>query len=91
MARKLIFPSGKARKSLISFLRKHPELEERARDVLDVLLKNPLDRAVSAHKLTGQLKYFYGADITPHRYRIVYAFDTDHVFFLNIGTHDEVY
>lgn len=91
MARTLIFPSGKAKKNLGAFLKRHPELEERTEEVIDTLLKNPLDQTVGVHKLTGQLKYFYGADVTPHRYRIVYAFDADHVYLLNIGTHDEVY
>jgi mRNA-degrading endonuclease YafQ of YafQ-DinJ toxin-antitoxin module len=59
MARTLIFPSGKARKQLYSFLKKHPELEARIERVLTLLLKNPLDQSVGAHKLTGQLKHFY--------------------------------
>ena len=74
-----------------SFIKQHPELEEHAEKVLDVLLGNPLDQTVGAHKLTGQLRNFYGADVTPRQYRIVYAFDDRHVYFLNIGTHDEVY
>ena len=91
MARTLIFPSSKSRKGLYSFLKKHPELEERIAATIDLLLADPLDQKVGAHKLTGQLKHFYGADVTPRQYRIVYAFDDRHVYFLNIGTHDEVY
>ena len=91
MLRTLIFPSGKARKKLRTFLIKHPELEKHIEKTLDALLKNPLDQVVGAHKLTGDLRHFYGADITPRHYRIVYAFDDEHIYFLNIGTHDEVY
>ena len=91
MPRTLIFPSGKSKKEMRSFLKRHPELERRIEKTIDILLKNPLDQTVGVHKLTGQLKHFYGADVTPRQYRIVYAFDEGHVYFLNIGTHDEVY
>lgn len=91
MRRTLIFSSSKAHKNLVSFFKKHPELRERTRDVLVHLLENPLDRKVGAHKLTGVLGHFYGADITPYKYRIVYAFDDRHVYVLNIGTHEEAY
>ena len=91
MTRTLIFPSGAAKKKLARFIEQHPELEGRIEKVLDALLKNPRDPGVGAHKLTGQFKDFYGADVTPRSYRIVYAFSDDHVYFLNIGTHDEVY
>lgn len=89
--RTLIVPSKKSEKRIARFYKKHPELRIPTERVLSVLLQDPLSQKVGAHKLSGVLKLFWGADVTPKQYRIVYAFDEHHLYFINIGTHNEVY
>ena len=89
--RTLVFPSKKSAKRIARFYRKHPELKLPTQRTLLLLLENPLNQKVGAHKLSGVLTSFWGANVTPKQYRVVYSFDERHIYFINIGTHDEVY
>ena len=82
--------SNRFQKQLKNFLQKHPELRDVFREKLAILQKNPSDKILKPHKLTGKLKDFFAASIT-YEYRIVFYFDNDSVFLLAIGSHDEVY
>ena len=87
--RRIAFSSGSERK-FHRFGERHPELRQRVGEIVLILQKNPLDQSVRVHKLSGRLEQCYGADVT-FQYRIVYRFDGEFLYLLNIGTHDEVY
>jgi len=87
--RKIVFSRGSERK-LRRFIKRHPELKTRADRVINLLRENPVNQSVGAHKLSGRLRLYWAADVTFH-YRIVYSFDDETLYLLNIGTHDETY
>ncbi len=87
--RKLIFSKG-SEKRFRKFLERHQNLKTRVKWVFSKLSQDPLDREVGTHKLTGKLAGQYGADIN-FRYRIVFSFDKENIYLINVGTHDEVY
>ena len=77
-------------KKLKKFISVHPKLRFVIIEIIDTLLTDPLSRKYKAHKLSGSLRDCYGVSIG-FGYRIVYSFDKNNVYFLNIGSHDEVY
>ena len=83
-------PSSYFEKKLKKFVSAHPELRSRIIDTINALLLDPLSRKYKAHKLSGSLRDCYGVSIG-FGYRIVYYFDTENLYLLNIGSHDEVY
>ena len=82
--------SRRFEKKLKKFIFVHPELRPTVLDIVDILLLDPLPMKYKTHKLSGVLRGCYGVSINSS-YRITYAFDTNNVYFLNIGSHDEVY
>ena len=82
--------SGHFEKKLKKFVSTHPELRTRVIAIINTLLLDPLTRKYKAHKLSAPLRGCYGVSIS-FGYRIVYTFDTDSLYLLNIGSHDEVY
>jgi len=86
---KLVF-SDKFDRKLRNFLKKHPELVPTVREKFLILEKNPKDKRIKTHKLTGKLSGLFAASIT-YEYRIVFYLDKNDIFLLAIGTHDEVY
>lgn len=82
--------AGSFDKKLRKFVLQHPELRGKIKLVLVKLSKDVYSPSLRAHKLSGNLKLFYGASIDYH-YRIVFHFDNENVYLFNIGTHDEVY
>ena len=77
-------------KKLKKFTSLHPELRSVILDTINTLLADPLSRKYKAHKLSANLHNCYGVSIG-FGYRIVYSFDKMNVYFLNIGSHDQVY
>lgn len=71
-----------------AFLRKHPELEQKAEMVMDGLATE--SRAVRVHTLHGRFKGLYAARVS-QSYRLVFALEPGAVVFIDIGSHDEVY
>jgi addiction module RelE/StbE family toxin len=82
--------SGRFEKKLKKFVSLHPELREVIIEIVDELLIDPLSRKYKSHKLSWVLQGCFGASINSS-YRITYAFDKNNVYFLNIGSHDDVY
>ena len=82
--------SARFERKLKKFVFSHPELRKKIIEIVDALLLDPLSRKYKAHKLGPPLRGCFGVSIT-FGYRITYFFDTDNVYFLNIGSHDEVY
>ena len=58
---------------------------------LDIFNKNPFDKKLRTHKLSGELKGNWAFSIN-YSYRIVFEFiDENTILLIDIGTHDEVY
>jgi len=74
------------------FFRKHPELIERFRQVMEALRHDPFQSGLRLHPLRGQLEGAHAASIS-YAYRVVVTIKlTEHeIILLDIGTHDEVY
>ncbi|TSC57537.1 MAG: hypothetical protein Greene041679_299 [Parcubacteria group bacterium Greene0416_79] len=75
---------------LVAFVRAHPDLRERTGTLIDRLAASPFDPRNKTHKLEGRLRAFWGAYIT-RSYRVVFLLGDEHITFINIGSHDEVY
>lgn len=75
---------------LVTFIKSHPDLRERTRELIDRLAENPFDPRNKTHKLSGRLRAFWGARIT-WGYRIMFLLSDEAMTLINIGSHDEVY
>jgi addiction module RelE/StbE family toxin len=84
------------RRAFRRVVRKNPQLEERIFDVLELLVADPFNPALKAHKLRGQLEGLWACWVE-YDCRIVYTFeqesdsDEELIVLIDIGTHDEVY
>ena len=77
-------------KRLRKFVLAHPEYREKILEIINYLLTDPLPRKYKSHKLGVPFNSCYGISIS-FGYRIVYSFDSENVYFISIGSHDEVY
>lgn len=82
--------SPQFQKSVKSFLTKHHELESNLVKLMQGLKKDIFNPKYRTHKLNGSLKMLYSANIN-YQYRLVFYFDEETIFLVNIGDHDEVY
>lgn len=72
-------------------IKKSRLLEERFWTKLDLFIKNPFDKELRTHKLSGNLKDLWSFSIELNM-RVVFFFtDTKKAVLIDIGTHDEVY
>lgn len=67
-----------------------PILEKKIIKKLTLFSTNPEHPSLRLHKLKGQLKNMWSISITKN-VRMVYLDEDDEAYFVNIGTHDEVY
>lgn len=72
------------------FIRSHTNLSGHIKDVIDKITKNPFNRSLKTHKLSGQLGSCFASSIT-RVYRIVFTLNEEEICFVDIGSHDEVY
>lgn len=85
-----IFLSPNFEKSLVKFVKLHPELKRVLNKVL-LLLKNDVNAiSLQVHKLHGRLANSYGCKIN-YKYRLVFSYDDNLIYLESIGTHDEIY
>ena len=83
--------SNNFKRSLRKLFKKHPEIEEKFWLKLEIFQADPLNTSLKVHKLTGRMKDFQSFSIT-YDCRVIFYFETDtRVFFVDIGSHDEVY
>ncbi len=74
------------------FFQKNPQLKERYRKILYLLKKDPYYPSLRLHKLKGDKNEFYSVSLDM-KYRIILDFVIidKKIFFIDIGTHDDVY
>ena len=77
-------------KMLVRFVKAHPDLKERVRTIMKQLSRDPRSTQSKVHALSGPMRGCFAASIT-FRYRIVFILEPDTIWFIGIGSHDEVY
>jgi addiction module RelE/StbE family toxin len=79
-------------KTAQKFLKKHPQLIDRFKKVVEKLEESPFDPDLNTHKLKGNLKDKYGVSLS-YKYRITITIQVSEkeVTLWDIGSHDEVY
>lgn len=66
-------------------------LKKKFLEKIEIFKKDPFDPQLRTHKLGGQLKDLWSFRID-YDVRVLFYFSSkDHVVFVDIGTHDEVY
>lgn len=67
------------------------ELERKFWERLEIFIKDPFDRALKTHKLSGRLKELWSFRIE-YDVRVIFYFAfNNRVVFVDIGKHDEIY
>ena len=79
-------------RSARKFLRKHPDLRECLKKVIDDLKDDPFQPHLELHALGGKLDGVFAASIS-RRYRLTLSLKVTEkeIILLDIGSHDEVY
>lgn len=77
-------------RKLRKILKNNRKLEESYIHVLTNLQKDIFQKDLRTHKLHGMLENIYAASVT-YRYRLLFYYDDEYIYLLNIGSHDEVY
>ena len=74
------------------FLRKHPDLRPRLRDILNDLSQDPFQPRLRLHPLTGKLEGIQAVSLTySYRLTLLLKVTEQEIVLLDIGTHDAVY
>ena len=80
------------RKKEKRFIKKHPDLKNRYKKTLALLMDDPYHPSLRLHKLQGRLGQYYSASISMNYHIILDLVITDkEIILLDIGSHDEVY
>jgi len=88
---KLIMPDSYLKKEK-QFFKKHPDLKDRYKKILILLITNPHYPSLRLHKLKGNLKEYYSISLTmKYRIKLDIVINDKEIIFIDIGTHDSVY
>ncbi|MBU1292403.1 type II toxin-antitoxin system mRNA interferase toxin, RelE/StbE family [Patescibacteria group bacterium] len=73
------------------FARDYKKLPNKIKNLIEenekIFLKNPFDKKLKTHKLSGKLKGFWSFSID-YKYRIIFEFaDKDTIYLYSVGTH----
>ena len=72
-------------------VKNNAELKKRFWTVMRLFSKNPFDRRLRTHKLTGKLEGLWSFSVA-YDWRVIFRFlSKDEVLLIDIGSHDEVY
>jgi len=83
--------SSSFKKVFCKSIKNNPSLEELFWSKLTIFLKNPFDKRLRTHKLSGKLKDLWGFSVR-YDIRVVFYFeDRNKCVFVDIGTHNDVY
>ncbi len=78
-------------KKIKKLIKNQPDLNERIFDKIRLFSENQFEPSLKTHKLSGTLSNYWAFSID-YYYRIVFRFGKNNqVFFISIGSHDEVY
>jgi addiction module RelE/StbE family toxin len=85
--RELYFSSSFNR-DLKGLLKKNPKIRKVVYSKLKKLSKNPNDRSLRLHKLSG--RDCWSISIATDM-RVIFGFENEKIYLLRIGSHDEIY
>ncbi len=77
-------------KQLRKIKQKDIKLLKQIEKQVSLFTKNPKHPSLRIHKLSGELKDLWSISINKST-RMIYILDQDMAYFIDIGTHDEVY
>lgn len=83
-----LVPSKSFDTDLRKLLRKNPSLTPKVAKALKLLQGSPNHPSLRLHKLGNRDKYSISVDM---KIRIIVYFESEYIFLLKIGNHDEVY
>lgn len=67
------------------------QLQTKFQKRLELFMKNPKSKTLRDHKLKGQMSEYRSFSITGD-IRVIYeVLDTNHVLFIDVGSHNQVY
>ena len=82
--------AGDLAKELAKLKKKDKKLASQVQEKLETFSLNPQHPALRHHKLKGELKNLWSISITKS-IRMVYLKEDGEAYFVDIGTHDQVY
>jgi mRNA-degrading endonuclease YafQ of YafQ-DinJ toxin-antitoxin module len=88
---RLLFPKPYQKREK-TFLKKHPDLQERYFKTLLLLEQDPTHPSLRLHGLQGQLEGLHSVSISM-RYRVTLELEwrEEQILLVNVGSHDEAY
>ncbi|HCC06496.1 TPA: type II toxin-antitoxin system mRNA interferase toxin, RelE/StbE family [Candidatus Nomurabacteria bacterium] len=90
MKKREILYDNSFHKQFKKIIKNNKELEEKSIKVLEILKENVFDSKLSTHKLSGELKKYYSAKVT-FDIRVLFYFDDEYIYLIDIGNHNDVY
>ena len=83
--------SSSFKKAYKKRIKRHKELEGKFWERVDIFLKDPFNKVLKTHKLSGKLQDLWSFSIE-YDVRVIFYFTANNrVVFVDIGKHDEVY
>lgn len=82
--------SDEVDKQLKKIKQKDSKLAKRIEKQITLFIQNPKHPSLRLHKLTGDLQELWSISISKS-IRIIYILNADTAYFVDLGTHDEVY
>lgn len=83
--------SSSFKKAFKKRIKGNKELEKKYWEKVGVFIKDPFDRILKTHKLSGKLQDLWSFSIEYDSRIIFYFTDNGNVVFVDLGKHDEVY
>ncbi len=77
-------------KQFKKLVKNNHDLEKKVLTILNLMKKDIFDERLYTHKLSGVLKKYYSCRVS-FDIRILFYFDNDFVYLIDIGNHDSVY
>ncbi len=87
---RVIVVDNSFRRRYKKFLKTRPETKDKLLSVFKKLQEDVNESSLYTHKLTGELRKFYACRIT-YDLRLVFNYDDENIYLVDIGSHDEVY
>jgi mRNA-degrading endonuclease YafQ of YafQ-DinJ toxin-antitoxin module len=85
-----VFFASRFEKKLKAFHSRHPEFSTAVEAAIIAIARDAHTPALKTHRLHGALADCFAGRLS-REYRIVFVLAPDHVTFIDIGTHDDVY
>ena len=82
--------SDELAKELAKIKKRDQKLAKQVQKQLEIFSTNPKHPSLRLHKLKGELKNLWSISVTKS-IRLTYLFEDDEAYFVDIGTHDQVY